>query len=106
METPRMVKPRGLYFCWNSIIHGISTLHGAHHVAQKFTSTTSPLYCCKVTSLSLRSFKVTVGASVGLEGALADCAPPAGNLWSAHTITASNATTPTAIKIPFFMVRT
>ena len=71
METPRMVKPRGLYFCWNSIIQGISTLQGSHQVAQKFTRTTSPLYCARVTSLSLRSFRVTVGASVGLAGALA-----------------------------------
>ena len=68
METPRMVKPRGLYFFWNSIIQGISTLQGSHQVAQKFTRTTCPLYCARVTSLSLRSFKATVGASVGLRG--------------------------------------
>ena len=44
-----------------------------------------------------------VGASTGLEGALAPGAPAAGNLWSAQTMTASNATTPAAMKIPFFM---
>src|ERR1700680_4250982 len=103
METPRMVKPRGLYFCWNSIIHGISTLQGSHQVAQKFTRTTSPLYCWRVTSLSFRSFRVTVGASVGLADGLAEGAPAAGNLWSAQTMTASKAITPTAMKMPFFM---
>src|SRR4029077_21253302 len=106
METPRIVKPRGLYFCWNSIIQGISTLQGSHQVAQKFTRTTSPLYCWSVTSLSLRSFIVTVGASVGFAGALAEGAPAAGNLWSAQTMTASNATTPNAMKMPFFMFST
>src|SRR5579871_4738763 len=89
IETPRMVKPRGLYFFWNSIIHGISTLHGPHQVAQKFTSTTCPLYWSRVTSLSFKSFIATVGASVGFDaGALA---PPgalaAGNLRSAQYIT-------------------
>src|SRR5580700_11131345 len=103
MEIPRMVKPRGLYFCWNSIIHGISTLQGSHQVAQKFTRTTSPLYCWRVTSLSLRSFRTTVGASVGVAGALADGAPAAGNLWSAQTMTASKAITPAAINTPFFI---
>ena len=89
-----MVKPRGPYFFWNSIIHGISTLQGAHQVAQKFTSTTCPLYCPTVTSLSLRSFKATVGASVGVLDVVAGDAPPAGNLWSAQIMMASKAITP------------
>src|SRR5713101_2529790 len=63
MEMPRIVKPLSAYFCWNSISQGISTLQGPHQVAQKFTSTTLPLYCSRLTSAPLRSFNVKLGAA-------------------------------------------
>src|ERR1700730_16203264 len=48
MATPRITSPLGPYFSLNSISQGISILHGWHQVAQKFTSTTFPLYCAIV----------------------------------------------------------
>src|SRR5579863_10444747 len=42
-EIPTTSNPCGPYFFWNSINQGISTMHGAHQVAQKFTSTTLSL---------------------------------------------------------------
>src|SRR5580658_10309905 len=62
MATPSIVKPRLEYFCWNSIIHGISTRHGSHQVAQKFTSTTLPFRLDSGTLLPCKSLKVTFGA--------------------------------------------
>src|ERR1700730_12378353 len=50
MATPRITSPLGPYFSLNSISQGISILHGWHQVAQKFTSTTFPLYCAIVAS--------------------------------------------------------
>src|SRR6516162_1360302 len=43
---------------------GISTLHGAHHVAQKFSNTTFPRSSDSRTGLPLESFSVKSGAIV------------------------------------------
>src|SRR5580693_8275885 len=62
IATPSMVRPLSAYFCWNPIIHGISTRHGSHQVAQKFTSTTLPFRLDSGTLLPCKSLKVTFGA--------------------------------------------
>src|ERR1700676_809366 len=51
MATPRITKPFDPYFSLNSISQGISIWQGWHHVAQKFTRTTLPLYCASVESV-------------------------------------------------------
>src|SRR5256886_8081657 len=63
-STPRTMKPLEEYFCCISISQGISIWHGSHHVAQKFTSTTLPLYSLSGTSLPSRLSKVTSGSGV------------------------------------------
>src|ERR1700730_10414344 len=105
MESPRISKPREPYFSRRPINNGISDLQGAHQVAQKFTRTTLPLYCWRLTSPSLRSLSETVGVSVGLLGGLSE-GPPAGNLCAAQTMTASKAITPNVISMPFFILLT
>src|SRR5579875_1303304 len=40
---PSTTRPCAAYFLENSSNHGISSLHGPHHVAQKFTITGRPL---------------------------------------------------------------
>src|SRR6516225_6243948 len=47
---------------------GISTLHGAHHVAQKFSNTTSPRSWDNLTGLPLESFSSKSGAIVRSPG--------------------------------------
>src|SRR5215471_11110399 len=42
MEMPTICSPCAPYFFWKSTSHGISILHGSHHVAQKFTTTAFP----------------------------------------------------------------
>src|SRR5437764_11564325 len=37
------------HFLWAASSNGISSLHGTHHVAQKFTSTGVPLYDARLT---------------------------------------------------------
>src|ERR1700724_4821436 len=63
IATPRMVSPLSAYFCWNPIIQGISTRHGSHQVAQKFTITTFPFRLDNETSCPCRFLKVTSGSS-------------------------------------------
>src|SRR5215218_5712179 len=46
------------YFSCSSTKPGISALQGPHHVAQKFNSTTLPLYDASETSLPSRSFSL------------------------------------------------
>src|SRR5580704_10706883 len=58
-----MVKPLSAYFCWKSIIQGISTRQGSHHVAQKFTITTFPFRLASGTSCPSKFLKVTAGSS-------------------------------------------
>src|SRR5579863_1024619 len=74
MATPRIVNPWLAYFCWNPIIHGISTRHGSHHVAQKFTSTTLPFKLASGKSPPCNSGKVTSGA-LGLPASSAAVPP-------------------------------
>src|SRR6516164_6243253 len=47
---------------------GISTRHGAHHVAQKFSKTTSPRSWDNLTGLPLESFSSKSGAIVRSPG--------------------------------------
>src|SRR5438270_8968284 len=42
MAMPKTSSPCGRYLLFSSTSHGISILHGPHHVAQKFTSTALP----------------------------------------------------------------
>src|ERR1700722_2318400 len=63
IATPSMVRPLSAYFCWNPIIHGISTRHGSHQVAQKFTITTFPFRLASDTSCPCKFLKVTSGSS-------------------------------------------
>src|SRR4051794_35494252 len=51
-------KPRDPYFVWNAANHGISILHGSHHVAQKSSRITLPLKLESFTSFPLTSFRV------------------------------------------------
>src|SRR5688572_32507082 len=53
-----MTSPLSRYFSCNRTNPGISALHGPHHVAQKFRSTTLPLYADSDTSLPSTSFIV------------------------------------------------
>src|SRR5215468_2046508 len=53
---------------------GISILQGSHHVAQKFTRTTLPLYCATLTSFPSR---LLITICVGPPFALALCLHPA-----------------------------
>ena len=55
---PTTCRPAGPYFSWNSTNHGISTLQGAHHVAQKSRRMTFPLKSESVTSRLFTSFNV------------------------------------------------
>ena len=41
----RTAGPRSPYFSWSFTKIGISSRHGAHHVAQKFTTSTLPRHC-------------------------------------------------------------
>src|SRR5689334_8676371 len=43
MEMPITCRPSLPYLFWNSMNHGISILHGPHHVAQKSSRITLPL---------------------------------------------------------------
>src|SRR5580704_17297029 len=72
IATPSMVKPLSPYFCWSSIIQGISVRQGSHQVAQKFTSTTFPFRLASGMSLPARSLNVTSG-SFGKAPAAAGC---------------------------------
>src|SRR5688572_2939026 len=49
MAIPMNWSPRAPYWLWSFTKSGISSLHGPHHVAQKFTTTTlprqSPIVC-------------------------------------------------------------
>src|SRR5712691_3589427 len=104
MATPSTVKPRGPYFCWNSISQGISTRQGPHHVAQKFTSTTLPLYCASVTSLPSRSLKVTSGAGTGVSAALTKGLPSFVDMRSTTIVSATNAARVAPTSKIFFMI--
>src|SRR6266851_4900065 len=68
IATPRTVNPCGSYFSCKSISHGISILHGPHHVAQKFTRTTLRLNWPSDLSRPSRSLNAKSGT---LEVALA-----------------------------------
>src|SRR4051812_27738726 len=57
-ETPSAWKPRDAYLVWNSANHGISILHGSHHVAQKSSRITRPLKLESFTSFPFTSFNV------------------------------------------------
>src|SRR6478735_9891965 len=57
-EIPTICRPLDPYFSWNSTKCGISTLQGPHHVAQKSSTITFPLYCDNATSRLLASFNV------------------------------------------------
>src|SRR5580698_5561549 len=80
IATPSSVKPLSAYFCWNSISQGISSRHGSHQVAQKFTTTTLPFRLASVTSLPSRSLNVTSGAAGLLPCASAADVPTAPEL--------------------------
>src|ERR1700732_1458499 len=58
-----MVRPLSASFCWKPIIQGISTRHGSHQGAQKFTITTLPFRPDSETSWPCRFLKVTSGSS-------------------------------------------
>src|ERR1700730_9252309 len=62
IATPSIVKPLSAYFCWNSIIQGISVRQGSHQVAQKFTSTTFPFRLASGISFPARSLNLTSGS--------------------------------------------
>ena len=74
METPTTCRPAFPYLFWNSMNHGISILHGPHHVAQKSSRITLPLNAASLTSLFSMSFRVKFRFA-GL--AVAGHAPPA-----------------------------
>src|SRR5215467_1759237 len=59
---PSTANPFEPYLSCIAISHGISTRHGSHQVAQKFTRTTFPLKSAKATSLSFKSFTLMSGA--------------------------------------------
>src|SRR5579862_2547088 len=58
-------RPCGPYAFCSSINRGVRILHGAHHVAQKFRSTTFPWYSERLRLFPVRDSKVNSGA--GLE---------------------------------------
>src|ERR1700733_4482670 len=62
MATPSMVNPCEEYLCCSSISQGISSLHGSHQVAQKFTRTTFPFRLSSGTSDPVKDLKVTAGS--------------------------------------------
>src|SRR5436853_6464769 len=57
-DTPTTCSPLLPYLFWNSMNHGISILHGPHHVAQKSSRMTLPLKDESFTSLLFRSLSV------------------------------------------------
>src|SRR5580692_10023450 len=61
-EMPRTVNPWAAYFFCIWISHGISSLQGPHHVAQKFSRTALPLYSESETDLPSTVFRVKEGA--------------------------------------------
>src|SRR5262249_10142456 len=60
--TPIRVNPAGLYFLYIWSSSGISCWQGPHHVAQKLTMTTCPLYLLKVGCWPVRAVSVKLGA--------------------------------------------
>src|SRR3990172_8280269 len=61
--TAITTNPFSLNCLYNFSIEGISSLHGPHHVAQKFSITTLPLKSFKLTFLFVISFNVKSFAS-------------------------------------------
>src|SRR5260370_8980910 len=59
---PITTSPLLWYFFENSSNQGISILHGAHHVAQKFSNTTLPLYAVRLMGLPPASLRTKEGA--------------------------------------------
>src|SRR5579863_8491335 len=64
MATPTICRPCAPYCLCNSTNHGISILHGVHHVAQKLSSTALPRKSDRLTLLPSRDSSVKSGASV------------------------------------------
>src|SRR5579871_2691826 len=64
IETPSTANPLSLYCCSNSMNQGISTLQGAHQVAQKSSSTTLPLYSDRCTVFPSTSLSTKSGAAL------------------------------------------
>src|SRR5262245_1122436 len=92
-----MFRPLFPYFSWNSMNHGISILHGPHHVAQKSSSTTLPLNAESFTSLLFRSLKVKfmfAGLAFAGQAGPAASALPSGH--GAGTVTKASARAPNA----------
>src|SRR5215471_2676978 len=75
--TPTTLSPRGAYCLASSFSMGYSSRQGSHHVAQKFTSSGFPRYCCTSFSYPLLSISSGScgGATLGACGAATPAVP-------------------------------
>src|SRR5271157_3846724 len=62
MDIPTIWSPSGPYLFCKSMNHGISTLQGGHHVAQKLRTTALPRKSAKRMVLPVKSFSAKSGA--------------------------------------------
>src|ERR1700677_5093974 len=90
VETPRISNPCAAYWSRNSTSQGVSILHGAHHVAQKFTSTALPLKLSRDTFLPLKSSSAQGGAALPLSGETSSGIPAASTTSSPLVAVASS----------------
>src|SRR6187397_396648 len=99
-----MMVSLSLYFSWSSMNPGISALHGPHHVAQKFRSTTLFGFLNDASSISLpfTSFNLKFQfASLAFAMHEPPSAWPAAVSWDAAGVTVAAATVGAASSFGF-----